>query len=83
MSSMDTGLESDLSDQHPVDLFLEERELYDQEPGMTSTNQTLSEDQTYRDIIQGIRSYMGWTHIPDMDTNASTGDDYQYAGPKM
>ena len=25
---------------------------------------------------------MGWTHIPDMDTAASTADDNPFAGPK-
>ena len=25
---------------------------------------------------------MGWTHIPHMDTTASSGDDNPFAGPK-
>ena len=55
-------------------------------PGRVGTWGELSRkpnpDQTYRESMRGIRSYMGWTHIPDMDTTASTGDDNPFAGPK-
>ena len=44
--SMDMDSDSDLSDRPPVDLFVEKGELSDQDPDMTSTDQTLSEDQT-------------------------------------
>ena len=33
--------------------------------------------------MRGIRSYMGWRHIPDMDTTTSTADDNPFAGPKL
>ena len=32
--------------------------------------------------MQGIRSFMGWSHIPGMDSAASTSDDNPFAGPK-
>ena len=32
--------------------------------------------------MQGIRSFMGWSHIPEMDSTASTSDDNPFAGPK-
>ena len=32
--------------------------------------------------MRGIRSFMGWTHIPDMDSAAATSDDNPFAGPK-
>ena len=71
ISSMDTN--TDLSDRPPVDIFVEEGELSDQEHDNTAADpdQTLSEDQNYRETMRGIRSFMGWTHIPDMDTAAS------------
>ena len=83
-SSMDTNTDTDLSDRPPVDIFVEEGELSDQEHDTTAAdpNQTLSEDQNYRETMRGIRSFMGWTHIPDMDTAASTADDNPFAGPK-
>ena len=81
---MDTDSDSDYFDRPPVDIFVEEGELSDQDPDVTATNpnQTLSEDQNYRETIRGIRSYMGWTYIPDMDTATSTSDDNPFAGPK-
>ena len=48
----------------------------------TNPDQTLSEDQTYRETLQGIRSYMGWSHIPDIESTTATGDDNPFAGPK-
>ena len=79
---MDT--DSDFSDRPPVDIFVEEGELSDQDPDATATDpdQTLSEEQNYRETMRGIRSFMGWTHIPDMDTVAATSDDNPFAGPK-
>ena len=81
-SSMDTGSDSDSSDRPPVDLFVEEGELSDpdQDP-TTDPDQILSEEQNYRETLRGIRSYMGWTQIPDIESTASTGDDNPFAGP--
>ena len=83
-SSMDTDTDTDLSDRPPVDIFVEEGELSDQELEAASANpdQTLSEEQTYRETMSGIRAFMGWTHIPEVDTAASTADDNPFAGPK-
>ena len=80
--SMDS--DSDFSDQPPVDIFVEEGELSDKDPDATATDpdQTLSEEQNYRETMRGIRSFMGWTHIPDMDSAAATSDDNPFAGPK-
>ena len=81
---MDTDSDSDFSDRPPVDIFVEEGELSDQDPNATATDpdQTLSEEQNYRETMRRIRSFMGWTHIPDMDTAAATSDDNPFAGPK-
>ena len=32
--------------------------------------------------MQGIRSFMGWSHIPELDSTATTSDDNPFAGPK-
>ena len=45
-------------------------------------DQPVSEEQNYRDTMQGIRSFMGWSHIPELDNTASTSDDNPFAGPK-
>ena len=33
--------------------------------------------------MRGIRSYMGWHHIPDTDSGATTSEDNPFAGPKL
>ena len=83
ISSMDTDSDSDLSDRPPVDLFVEEGELSDpdQDPS-TDPDQILSEEQTYRETLRGIRSYMGWNQIPDVESTTATGDDNPFAGPR-
>ena len=49
----------------------------------TDPDQTLSEEQTYRETMRGIWSYMGWSHVPDMDTTTSTAEDNPFAGPRL
>ena len=53
----------------PVDIYVEEGELSDdQDVTITDPDQSLSEEQTCRETMRGIRSHMGWTHIPDIDS---------------
>ena len=68
-SSSDSDVDSITSDRPPVDLFPEEGELSDEhDVSFTDPDQSLSEEQSYRETMRGIRSYMGWNHIPDMDS---------------
>ena len=83
ISSLSSEAGSMLSDNPPLDLYTEEGELSeDQDQPVTDTDQPVSEEQNYRDTMQGIRSFMGWSHIPEMDSTASTSDDNPFAGPK-
>ena len=53
----------------PLDLYVEEGELSEeQDVTMTDQDQAASEEQTYRETMRGIHSYMCWSHIPDIDT---------------
>ena len=83
-SSMDTDSDSDISDRPPVDLFVEEGELSDQdlEASAADPDLTLSEEQNYRETMSGIRSFMGWSDILEMDTTASRSEDNPFTGPK-
>ena len=47
------------------------------------TDQAVSEEQTYRETERGIRSFMGWTYIPDMDNSSSSADNYPFQAPKQ
>ena len=83
-SSSDSDSESVTSDRPPVDLYPEEGELSDDhEVSLTDPDQSLSEEQSYRETMRGIRSYMGWTHVPDLDSGTKTSDDNPFAGPKL
>ena len=79
ISSLDSDTQSQLSDTPPVELFIEQGDLSDDQ----EFDQELptSEEQTYRETMRGIRSFMGWSHIPDMDSS-NPSDDNPSAGPK-
>ena len=83
-SSLDTDSDSDILDRPEISIFVE-GELSDQDPDITvaDLDQSFSEEQTYRETMRGIRSYMGWSHIPDMDTVISSAEDNPFAGPKL
>ena len=52
----------------------------DQDIIITNQEQHLSEEQTYREIMGGIHSFMGWSHIPEMDS--ATNPDNLFTSPK-
>ena len=47
----------------------------DQDPSSANLCQALLEEQTYRELMTDIKSFMGLTHIPDIDSTASTVDE--------
>ena len=61
----------------------EEGELsdLDQDVSVTDTDQATSDEQNY--FWHGIRSFMGWTHIPDIDSATSSAEDNLFAAPKQ
>ena len=83
MSSISSGADSDFSDRPPVDIYAEEGEL-SEDPDATAmeSEQVPSEEQTYRETMKGIRSYMGWSDIPDLDNTTTASDDNPFSGPK-
>ena len=75
---------SELSDRPTVDLHVEEGELSDeQDMTVTEPDQIPSAEQTYQETMRGIRSYMGWTNIPDVDSSNTASDDNPFSGPKV
>ena len=80
-SSLSSNDGSELSDRPPLDLYAEEGE-WSEEHSVADQDQPVSEEQNYRDTMQGIRSYMGWSHIPEVDNTTATSDDNPFAGPK-
>ena len=61
---------------------MEEGELSD-EQDLTEPNQIPYAEQTYWETMRGIRSYMGWTNIPDVESSNTASDDNPFLGPKV
>ena len=79
ISSLDSGTQSQLSDTPPVELFVEEGDMSDDQD--FEQELPTSEEQTYRETMRGIRPFMGWSHIPEVDSS-NPSDDNPFAGPK-
>ena len=80
ISSMESDAESNLSDIPPLELFVEEGELSDDQE-LAEQDTPTSEEQTYCETMRGIRSFMGWSHVPEIDSS-NPSDDNPFAGPK-
>ena len=76
ISSLSSDAGSAMSDRPPLDLYTEEGEL-SEDPDQTVADQDkpVSKEQNYRETMQGIRSYMGWSHIPEVDNTTARSDD--------
>ena len=73
---------SDLSDRPAVDLYTEEGELSD-DPELNNEPELIpSEEQTYGETMKGIREYMGWSDIPEMESANTGSEDNPFSGPK-
>ena len=79
---MDSDVEStgNLSDVPPLEIFVDEGELSDDQE-LTEQDTPTSEEQTYRETMRGIRAFMGWSHVPEIDSS-NPSDDNPFAGPK-
>ena len=40
----------------------------------------ISEDQNYRETVRGVRAFMGWTHIPDLEYSPTSRTDNPWTG---
>ena len=67
-SLMDTDSESEISDRPPVDLFVEEGELSNQEHEISATDPdlSLSEEQNYRETMSGPTSQRLTQRLPSL-----------------
>ena len=58
-----------------------EPELDDQPDSDTrEEDKVLSEDQNYRETVRGVRAFMGWTHIPDLEYSPTSRTDNPWVG---
>ena len=63
---------------YPVE---EKSEISDQETGASpqESDQQISEEQSYRETVRGIRSFMGCNQVPEFESFASSQDDNPFA----
>ena len=82
---MDTDSASDSDSLPDMSDKCEEGELSGLDPdnSLSDVDQPPSEEQTYRETMRGIRAYMNWNHIPDMDTTLASSEDNPFAAPKI
>ena len=62
----------------------EEGELSDldnqPDPDTTDLDKTLCEDHNYRETVSGVRAFMDWNHIPDLEYSPVTRADNPWIG---
>ena len=49
---------------------------------LVDVDQELSAEQTNRETIHGVRSFMGWTQIPEFDAASSSQDNNPFTGSR-
>ena len=83
-SDIDMDMDSD-SIHQPARQVVEDGEFSDPDNDLPTaeTDQALSEEQSYRETVRGIRSFMGWNHTPDIDNASSSTDDNPFAESKQ
>ena len=56
-------------------------ELEDQpDQDNVESDRAMSEDQNYRETVRGVRAFMGWSHIPDLEYSPSFKADHPWIG---
>ena len=65
----------------------EEGELSELEDQMKvdtgDSDRAISEDQNYRETVRGVRAFMGWTHIPDLEYSPAARTDNPWVGHRV
>ena len=49
-------------------------------PALTESDQSISEEQNYRETIRGNCNFTGWSKIPDFKTPSSSADKNSWVG---
>ena len=79
---MDTDSDTELTDRPYTTTSAEEVSDQEQDQNTADVDHA-PEQQRYRETMSGIRSFMGWRHIPDVNIATSDANDNPFAGPKQ
>ena len=69
--SLDQFEEGEVSEPEPDD---------QQDSDSRDKDKVLSEDQNYRETVRGVRAFMGWTHIQDLEYSPTSRTDNPWTG---
>ena len=74
----DSEFDEPTSPDNPVEV---EGEASDQEAGALTqeSDQQISEKQSYRETVWGVRCCMGWNQVPEFESSASSQDYNPFA----
>ena len=71
---------SDRSSHSPDEGELSDRESVQEQEDFIEGDQELSAEQSYRETLRGVRSFMAWNDIPEFDSASSSQDDNPFTG---
>ena len=78
----DQEASSDRSSHSPDEGELSDRESIQGQEGLIEGDQELSAEQSYRETLRGVRSFMAWNDIPEFDSASSSQDDNPFTGSR-
>ena len=73
---------SDRSTQSPDEGELSDRESVQEQEDLLEGDQEISAEQSYRETLRGVRSFMAWYDIPEYDSASSTQDDNPFTSSR-
>ena len=73
---------SDRSSHSPDEGELSDRESVQEQEDFIEGDQELSAEQSYRETLRGVRSFMAWNDIPEFDSASSSQDDNPFTGSR-
>ena len=78
----DEEVSSDRSSFSPNKGELSDRESVQGQEDFIEGDQELSVEQSYRETLRGVRSFMAWIEIPEFDSASSSQDDNPFTGSR-
>ena len=73
-------VDSDRSSHSPDEGELSDRESIHEQEEIMEGDQELSAEQSYRETLRGVRSFMAWNDVPEFDSASSSQDDNPFTG---
>ena len=81
LTELSNSIATPTSPAHPME---EEGEVSDQDIVVPERemDQLVSEEQTHRETIRAVSSFVGWKHVPEIESSSSSHDDNPFVGTR-